>query len=499
MRFTCPLFRNFQALLFPRRAVLMATSLVWNTLALQGQVTLWVDSVPAYTPSGAAIYVAGTFNSWNPGSSTHLLTLRPDSTRWITLPAGTGPIQFKFTRGSWTSVEGNSSGGFRPNRTHTYGNGDTLRLQIASWEDLHGGGGGGGGGTANAQVRVMTDSFWMPTLGKYRRIRLYLPTDYQTALHKRYPVLYMHDGQNLFDAATSFAGEWEVDECLTRLQQQGDFGAIVVGIDHGGSQRIAEYSPWVHPQYGGGQGDAYLQFIVQTLKPYMDSLYRTDSTRQGTWLWGSSMGGLISQYGAVKYQEVFSKVGVFSPSLWFDSRIFQQPVQEGYRFPVRFYLLAGALESSSMVGHLQQMRDQLLLAGFPSSDIASVVRADGQHSEWFWRREFQEAYRWLQGNQAATVDFGTSNRSGLKGNYILPNPCQSGCAVVLDNGRTLTQEDFLGHPDNSLDLMDSMGRLLKRATPKDLDWESVWEVPEGMYTIRLRLGGRSYVLKLNKI
>jgi metallo-beta-lactamase class B len=197
----------------------------------------------------------------------------------------------------------------------------------------------------------------MPTLNRYRRIWLYLPVDYGTATTRRYPVIYMHDGQNLFNAATSFAGEWEVDECLMRLHGLGDAGAIVVGIDNGGSQRIDEYSPWVHPQYVGGQGDAYLQFIVQTLKPYIDARYRTDSTRNGTWIWGSSMGGLISQYGAVKYQKVFSRVGVFSPSLWFDSRIMQQPALEGYRQGMRFYLLAGALESNSMVPQLNQLRD----------------------------------------------------------------------------------------------------------------------------------------------
>jgi metallo-beta-lactamase class B len=110
------------------------------------------------------------------------------------------------------------------------------------------------------------------------------------------------------------------------------------------------------------------------------------------------MGGLISQYGAVKYQEVFSRVGVFSPSLWFDQRIMQQPLQEGYRMPARFYLMAGALESSSMLPHLNQLKDQLLLAGFPASQVQTVVRSDGQHAEWFWRREFQEAYQWLKGS-----------------------------------------------------------------------------------------------------
>ena len=116
------------------------------------QLHLVLDSVPTYTPVGATIYLAGSFNNWNPGSAAHVLTWRPDSTRMLTLPPGSGTLSFKLTRGSWASVEGNASGAFRPNRTYSYGNGDTVRLKVLSWEDLHSGSGGGGGtgGTANA-------------------------------------------------------------------------------------------------------------------------------------------------------------------------------------------------------------------------------------------------------------------------------------------------------------------------------------------------------------
>jgi len=465
-----------------------SVTLPWSPL--RGQVTIIVDSVPSYTPAGAQVFIAGTFNQWNTGSSAHQLSLMPDSTRRITLPAGSGTISFKFTRGTWVSVEGNATGAFRPNRTFTYGNGDTIRLKILSWEDLHAGS-GGGGGTANAQVQILTDTFWMPTLNRYRRLWLYLPPDYATAVHKRYPVIYMHDGQNLFNAATSFAGEWEVDECLSRLFNGGDYGAIVVGIDNGGSQRINEYSPWVHPQYGGGQGDAYLQFIVQTLKPYMDARYRTDSTRNGTWLWGSSMGGLISQYGAVKYQEIFSKVGVFSPSLWFDQRIMQQPSVEGFRYPVRTYLLAGALESSSMVAQVQQLQSAMIQAGFPAGLIQTVIRSDGQHSEWFWRREWEAAYRWLQGQGMATV--GLNNQ--LKSLTVYPNPVSGPCRIGWGT------EDSEVLEEGSLVLRDALGREVLRMDsiqiPRSLDLAFC---PVGLYALEWQnaLGQRSLVRLIKK-
>lgn len=464
----------------------LTMSLAW--LPSRGQVTIIVDSLPTYTPAGAAVYIAGTFNNWNPGSASHQLSLLPDSTRRITLPSGSGTISFKFTRGTWASVEGNAAGAFRPNRTHTYANGDTLRLKVLSWEDLHssGGGGGGGGGTANAQVQILTDTFWMPSLNRYRRIWLYLPVDYATNTTRRYPVIYMHDGQNLFNAATSFAGEWEVDECLTRLQGLGDAGAIVVGIDNGGSQRINEYSPWVHPQYGGGQGDAYLQFIVQTLKPYIDARYRTDSTRNGTWIWGSSMGGLISQYGAVKYQEIFSRVGVFSPSLWFDSRIMQQPSAEGYRLPMRFYLMAGALESSSMVPQLNQLRDQLVQAGFPASQIQTVVKADGQHSEWFWRREFQDAYQWLKGLSPSDIPentFPIANHQNLPLPLkFIPNPCSQWCSVEWES---LPNRYYSEFGQARVSVRDVFGRQWLDEVLSPNAFLDIRDLPEGLYYVLL--------------
>jgi metallo-beta-lactamase class B len=293
----------------------------------------------------------------------------------------------------------------------------------------------------------------------------------------------MHDGQNLFNTATSFAGEWEVDECLSRLFAGGDYGAIVVGIDNGGSQRINEYSPWVHPQYGGGQGDAYVQFIVQHLKPYVDAHFRSDSTRNGTWIWGSSMGGFVSQYAAVRYQEVFSRAGVFSPSLWFDNRIMQQPSLEGYRWPVRFYVMAGALESSSMVAQVQQLKDALVQAGFPAGLVQTVIRSDGQHAEWFWRREFEQAYRWLQGQAMASVEPPKSVSTHLE---IYPNPTRGLSQVV---GPSLQETSLPGQ----FLVRDPLGRIVYSVTdslPLELDLTSY---PRGFYTVELRSSeGRTY-------
>ncbi|MBV6655616.1 MAG: alpha/beta hydrolase, partial [Mameliella sp.] len=226
------------------------------------QVTFTITSIPENTPEDATIYAAGNFNSWNDGNADYALTAEADGTYTLTFEPAPGTLEFKFTRGSWATVEGNATGGYLPNRTLNY-EGGTLEvdLEILSWE-----GDSPATSTAADNVFLLDEDFYMPQLDRNRRIWIYLPPDYNTS-DATYPVLYMHDGQNLFDAATAAFGEWEVDESLNALFQDGDPGVIVVGIDNGGGLRLNEYSPWINPSYGGGEGAAYVDFIVETLKP----------------------------------------------------------------------------------------------------------------------------------------------------------------------------------------------------------------------------------------
>lgn len=405
-----------------RRTLLTSLLLVF-AWSLQAQLLLKISSVPANTPAGADIYVAGTFNNWNPGSTAFKLTSLGGGQYQISINPPVGQIKFKFTRGSWATVEGNAGGGFLPDRTLTYnGTPATAELSVLSWEDL--GGGGSGNGTAAPNVSVLDNAFFMPELGRNRRIWLYLPPDYNTTA-KKYPVLYMHDGQNLFDAATSFSGEWQVDESLNELHSQGDYGCIVVGIDNGGQYRLDEYSPWVNSQYNaGGQGDEYVDFIVNTLKPYIDAHYRTLPGRETTGIAGSSMGGLISMYALSERQDIFSKAGIFSPAFWFGGNQPEQHVsshpKEG---PSRVYFLAGADEeqdgsqSNYVVNDMAEVSNAMLAAGFATQEIQFQTYADGAHSEWFWAREFPDVYQWLfAGAVSSTAD---NTPSKLE---IFPNP-----------------------------------------------------------------------------
>lgn len=213
------------------------------------------------------------------------------------------------------------------------------------------------GHTRSSNVQVLDTAFQMPQLGKKRRIWVYLPAGYGQS-GKKYPVLYMHDGQNLFDVKTSGFGEWGVDEVLDSLNQTGAKQAIVVGIDHGGNDRLKEYNPY-DSKFGKGEGKAYLEFLVKTLKPYIDQKFRTLSGARNTSIAGSSMGGLISMYAIAKYPDVFGSAGIFSPAFWVAPSLYKEvntlmPAPKG-----KIYFVAGALEGEGMLPDMEKMYRQL--------------------------------------------------------------------------------------------------------------------------------------------
>jgi predicted alpha/beta superfamily hydrolase len=382
---------------------LLASALVVLALpAASAQVSLRI-AVPAETPDSAIVYVAGTFNGWNPGAPEYALRESPDGSWGIRLPGSVGGnIEFKFTLGSWENVETDASGSDVANRTFTIppnGN-STYSGTVAGWRregHLQ-----ARPSTARPTVSEIDTAFEIPQLSRTRRIWLYLPPDYFTGTGK-YPVLYMHDGQNLFDAATSFIGEWGVDETLDSLQELGGTGCIVVGIGNGGGHRVDEYSPWANAAYGGGEGDAYLDFVVRTLKPWIDTHYRTLPDRLHTGIAGSSMGGYISLYAGLKFPDVFGRVGVFSPSLWFNRDIVSYGATAGPPEPgTRMFIISGALEgrhdSDAVVytNFQRRMIGALMNAGYGiGTELDTAIVPDGQHAEWFWRREFPRVYQWL--------------------------------------------------------------------------------------------------------
>jgi predicted alpha/beta superfamily hydrolase len=242
------------------------------------------------------------------------------------------------------------------------------------------------------------DNFPIPQLNKTRRIWIYLPADYSLS-NARYPVLYMNDGQNIFDTATSYAGEWGVDESMLAMEKD-DAGlrAIVVGIDNGGTARADEYLP-------SGHAKQYVDFIVQTLKPYIDSHYRTKPDRDHTAIGGSSYGAYVSLYAGFTHQDVFGMVAAFSNVSLYDGGRLQDILhQAGHQQDMRIYLDAGRLEEAQFAGIIasdQQIYNSLLAAGFGAPQLRIVIDPLGSHNEAAWRRRFPDAWKWL--DSATTV------------------------------------------------------------------------------------------------
>ena len=453
----------------------------------QAQVMFKITAVPANTPANATIYLAGSFNNWNPGSAAHTLTYdATDRSYQITLPAGTGTIEYKFTRGAWASVETTASNGQVPNRSFTFGSSaGPVLCQVLNWQDLAGPP-SGGPSTAAANVSVISTAFAMPQLGRTRRVWLYLPPGYATS-GRRYPVLYLQDGQNVFDAATSFAGEWGVDETLNQLAASGQdpTGCIVVAVDNG-PNRLDEYSPWNNSQYGGGQGDLYLDFLVQTLKPYIDTNYRTLPDRANTGIGGSSMGGLIATYAALREPAVFGKVAAFSPAYWF---AYPQLSAYAHQHPAnpntRFYFVSGTTESTGMVPQMQALRDSLQRGGVPAANLNFNTRADGQHAEWFWKREFPAGYAWLYAPATATA----ARPAQTLVVSLYPNPAARELRVALP--ASLAGEALL-------EISDARGRAVLRTRVRNGQAVDVSRLAAGLYLSRLSAGGAVGTSKFSK-
>ena len=250
--------------------------------------------------------------------------------------------------------------------------------------------------SALASVQVLPP-LAMPGLGRDRALRLCLPPSY-TQGERRYPVVYMHDGQNLFDDATSYAGEWGVDETMQELAR-GGFEAIVVGIDNGGERRMAELNPWPLDKVGPGEGEAYLRFIVEVVKPWIDSRYRTRPEAAQTAMIGSSMGGLISHYALHRHPAVFGLGGVLSPAYWTAPAMFDYAAAHPLPATSRLMLHMGGREGGSMVPDVQRMHE--LLAAHKEPALQLRIVPQGEHNEAAWRQEFPRVVRWLYGLPAA--------------------------------------------------------------------------------------------------
>ncbi len=241
----------------------------------------------------------------------------------------------------------------------------------------------------------LVERFKSPQLGNERTLRIYLPPSYGSDTRRRYPVLYMHDGQNLFDARTaSYGTEWNIDEVADRLVRQGDMEeVIVVGIDNT-SDRIAEYTPCCDPKHGGGKLNAYADFVAKTVKPWIDRQYRTKPGRQHTAVMGSSLGGLASLGIAQRYPQVFSMAGAVSSSFWWNQQdALKHPPK---RMPVKFYIDAGTVYDG--LEDSEAFRQALVKKGYREGrDLRFLADEGGRHHEQSWAGRVHVPLTWFFG------------------------------------------------------------------------------------------------------
>jgi predicted alpha/beta superfamily hydrolase len=230
---------------------------------------------------------------------------------------------------------------------------------------------------------------WSPELRNRRSIDVYLPPSY-TRSRRRYPVVYMQDGQNLSDPEAAFAGTWELPKTLRQLAREG-LEPIVVGIHNTGDARLSEYSPFPDARHGGGRGDAYLRFVVRALKPRIDARFRTLAGARHTAIVGSSMGGLISLYAVFRYRRVFGAAAALSPALWFgDRRIFEY-IEKSTARPDAIYLDVGTAEGPEALRDVRRMRRILLTKTHRPPRLAYVEAEAAPHSESAWAARLPQA------------------------------------------------------------------------------------------------------------
>ncbi|MFN3997265.1 alpha/beta hydrolase [Algoriphagus sp.] len=338
------------------------------------------------------VYLSGNFNEWATQDFRFKMKKIEHGKYEFHFPEGPefeGELVYKFTKGDWSEVEIDRYGNRTPNRQ--WNDDKPVKFEKVfkwrkNWLPYR--------PSQLPQIQLISEEFEIPQLNKTRKIWALLPHDYSTS-DEHYPVLYLHDAQNLFNENAQY-GNWQIDKKLAVMSDYGIGKIIVIAVEHGEKERLIEYNVG-KTLLGKGNGKQYIRFITDTLKPFVDKTFRTKTEREFTGMGGSSMGGLLSVFSGLIYPEVFGKLMVFSPSLWVLPKIklgfldFFEPQE------TRIYLYAGGDESETMVNHVTKLRNRLLkresLKG--KMKVHLSINELGKHNESYWSDEFPKAIEWL--------------------------------------------------------------------------------------------------------
>jgi predicted alpha/beta superfamily hydrolase len=335
------------------------------------------------------VFAAGNFNNWQPGKNEYSFLKTTTGNELQIKGLAAGIYEFKCTRGSWPKTEALADGSDIDNHLIKLITDTAIDITVAAWKDdfaavskKH---------TASPNVKILDTAFDIPQLVTKRRVWVYLPPDYETS-NKKYPVLYMHDGQNIFDEYTAAFGEWGADECVDSLIKKGTRACIIIGIDNG-PERMQEYNPYEYKQFGKGKGDQYIDFLIKTLKPFVDNHYRTLPSAENTVIAGSSMGALISYYAVLKHSDVFGKAGIFSPAFQTAEQIKALTNSAASQLRGKLFFFIGGLEGESYVNNMNEVVE--MIGKKSDAMVYNVIDPEGSHNEQAWKKWFSAFYKWI--------------------------------------------------------------------------------------------------------
>jgi predicted alpha/beta superfamily hydrolase len=339
------------------------------------------------------VYITGNFNNWNPRDIGFQLKKLDPNSYSIDIDSELLPdhIEYKFTKGGWENVELDQYGSITPNRKAEKTEGKVKSI-VEKWRLNW--------GPFKKEffpiAEIISEEFYIPQLDRYRKVWALLPYDYYVS-NKSYPVLYLQDAQNLFNEGSGY-GNWEIDKKLSILSEYGRGDVIIIAIEHGSEERIKEYIFDNDNIANGSEGKKYIRFITDTLKPFVDEHYRTKKDRDNTGIGGSSLGALISIYSGFLYPEVYSKLLIFSPSLWVEPNNNFPMMSFRIPFKTKIYLYGGGQEGSKMVKRIHVFEEYLKRwekKNLFDFEFKTSINPEGTHSEFYWSQEFPRAMEWL--------------------------------------------------------------------------------------------------------
>lgn len=349
---------------------------------------------------GDPLFITGSFNDWHP--ATWQIGTVPAVGEICTVQLNglkEGFCEFKLTRGAWDKVACSEKGRLGEPYEFWISEDREFEVTIAGWRDdfpLS---------TASPQVRLLDEAFFMPTLNVHKKIWIYLPQSYSFS-DDRYPVIYMHDGQHLFDEAIAPGRKGPIEWCVDETIDNSVHEAIVVAIAHADSpeERIKEYFFRPSERFPQPKGKAYLDDIGITLKPYIDSRFRTLPDKRHTAMVGSSVGGLLTLYAGIYYSDVFGTLGVFSPSVWLDERrIFDDMSNMAPHRAFQdqhYYLYGGGRENRAKPGggKVDMVKDVMDAIGVMGNSIkpqtSMKINPKGKHGALYWQEAFADFFEW---------------------------------------------------------------------------------------------------------